>query len=75
MIATAIKKEINTTGCRLAECRKSLKLSQREVADFIGVDQTAVSKYEKGNFLPTPDKMKKLSLLYEKPITWLFFSE
>lgn len=75
MIATVLTKETNVTGRRLAECRKSLKLSQREVAVFLGVDQTAVSKYEKGSYLPTPDKMKKLSLLYEKPITWLFFSD
>lgn len=59
---------------RLVKCRETAKLSQGEVASTIGVDQTAISKYERGIFFPKADKMIKLARLYNVPVEWLFFS-
>lgn len=58
---------------RLVKCRETAKMSQEEVASAIGVDQTAISKYERGMFFPKADKMMKLARLYNVPVDWLFF--
>lgn len=58
---------------RLVKCRETAKMSQGEVALTIGVDQTAISKYERGLFFPKADKMMKLARLYNVPVEWLFF--
>lgn len=60
---------------KLIQCRINAKMTQSQVAEMIGVDQTAVSKYERGLFVPTPEKMKKFSKLYKVPIEWLFFED
>lgn len=60
---------------KLVQCRLKAKMTQKQVAEAVGVDQTAISKYERGLFTPTPDKMKKFSKLYGVPIEWLFFED
>ena len=48
--------------------RKELKLSQTELAEKIGVDQTSVSKWELEKSYPDMDSAKKLAVLFQTPI-------
>jgi len=41
---------IANSAARLAEIRKSLKMTQRQLAKVIGVDQSNISRLERGNF-------------------------
>lgn len=47
----------------IAEQRKKANLSQQQVAIELGVDRTAVSKWEVGEALPRADKLLKLAQL------------
>jgi transcriptional regulator with XRE-family HTH domain len=44
--------------------RKNIGLTQKEVADQIGVDQTAVSFWENGKTLPRASLLSKIAALY-----------
>jgi transcriptional regulator with XRE-family HTH domain len=41
---------VRNSAARLAELRKSLNLTQKELAKKVGVDQSHVSRIESGNF-------------------------
>lgn len=49
----------------LAELRKQKGLSQKEVAETLGITQTVVSQYESGHRSPRADILDKLSKLYQ----------
>lgn len=44
--------------------RKNAGLTQKEVADQIGVDQTAVSFWENGKTFPRASLLLKIAMLY-----------
>ena len=44
--------------------RKKSNMTQAAVADALGVDQTTVSKWEKGEALPRADTLIKLAALF-----------
>lgn len=68
-------KELPTYSKRLVACRVNYNLSQMEVAERLQVKQSTISKYETGVRIPTVKNMLKLSRLYKKSITWLFFED
>lgn len=45
--------------------RKKSNMTQAAVADALGVDQTTVSKWEKGEALPRADTLIKLATLFD----------
>ena len=49
-----------TVGDRISALRKERKLSQSQLADFLGVSRQAVSKWEKGQ--SSPDTMNLIQL-------------
>lgn len=49
---------------RLARARKAAGLSLRETAELVGVSQTAVQKFEKGELKPGSEHLIKLSKAY-----------
>jgi len=63
----------NTTfGQRLRNLRKDLKLSQAELAKILGFSaNTRISRLEKGNKLPTTEKLIKLSEITGADLHWL----
>ena len=54
---------MNVTACRLRALREESKMSQQEVADFLGITRTAYNKYESGVIKPVR-KLNELSALF-----------
>ena len=48
------------TGQQIAEARKKKGLTQTALADIMHVSTEAVSKWEKGEYSPSPDKEERL---------------
>lgn len=60
------------TGKVIAECRKELGLTQKELADKLGVTDKAVSRWENGMNFPDialMDSLAQISRIYEVMIT------
>ena len=70
------------SGERIKEMRESNKFSQSNIATFLGVDQSLISKVEKGERALSSDMLEKLAALFgvhqkaftagsvEKPLTY-----
>lgn len=54
--------------------RKKMKISQKELANMLGVSNRAVSKWENGITNPTIENYRKLSAIFQVPLEY-FFSE
>ena len=51
----------------LKELRKHKGLTQKDVADALGVKPSLISRYESGGVIPPANKRKALALLFEIP--------
>ena len=60
-----------TTGQRIAQCRKTLNLSQEGLGEKVGVSRQAISKWEADATLPDIDKLIALSKLFSVSVGWL----
>lgn len=49
---------------QLKELRKNRKINQKELAEIVGVDRTAVGKWENGNNYPTVEVLDKLATFF-----------
>lgn len=57
-----------TMGERIRQLRKSLNMSQDELADLIGANRVTISKYETGSYLPSVPALERLaSALHTTP--------
>lgn len=65
--------QVITPNTNLILAREKMNMTQEEVAIKIGVDQSSISKYERGLCLPSAPRMKLLADLYGESILWLFF--
>lgn len=63
----------NSFGERLKILRFQLGLSQREIAERIGLSDVAYYKYEAGKAQPKLDVIKKLKNIFNVNIDWLLF--
>lgn len=57
-------------GQKLMLLRKNKKVSQRQLASFLGIGATNVARYENGR-LPTPEILIKLSEYFDVSIDYL----
>jgi transcriptional regulator with XRE-family HTH domain len=64
-----------TLGANLTKYRKDKKMSQREVAEKVGIHPISYYRYEKDKLLPTADVLKRLSLALGVSLDDLFFTE
>ena len=55
-------------GKFIAELRKERKLTQKELADKLGVTDRAVSKWENGRGMPDVSLLRKISEVFEMVI-------
>ncbi len=60
---------------KLKELRLSKQLSQSELANLLGCNQTAVGKYERGQLEPNIETLKKLSTIFEVSVGYLIGNE
>ena len=44
--------------------RKKMNLTQAEVAEMLGLDQTTVSRWERGRKLPRADRLPRIAEIY-----------
>ena len=59
----------------IRELRKSKKLSQKQLADMLFVNQTAVSQWERNVTTPNSVTLKKLSELFDVSIDYILGNE
>lgn len=62
-------------GERIRKFRKENKLTQQQLADFLGVSRESISMYERGKRTPRYDKMIKLAQLSKLSLDELFALE
>lgn len=55
--------------------REELKLSQEQLAEILGIDRSAVAKWETGKAMPTADKLPELARILGCTIDDLFKTE
>ena len=59
---------------RLRKCRLDSGLSQIEVATILSLkDPTSVSRWERGERLPSPERLLEMSALYKRLVNDLLF--
>lgn len=63
---------IYVTGEKIREFRKKHRYSQRQLAELLGVSQTAVSAWENGSRSITLDVVEKISSILGEPVTAFF---
>lgn len=56
---------------RIKEARKKNNMTQKELADAIGVDFTVISKYEKGTVTPPAKRLEAISKVLGESIDYL----
>lgn len=62
-------------GIKLKKLREDANLNQKHIADFLSVDQSLISKFEKGERNISSDMLTKLATLYCCPLTLLVSDE
>ena len=63
-------KENLSRNLRLARQKK--KITQQVAADFLGIQQCTLSKYENGRLEPDVETLCRMAVFYEVPTDWLF---
>lgn len=56
---------------KIRELRTSLSLTQSELAAQLGLNQSAIGKYERGELEPNVDILKKLSAFFQCSIDYI----
>lgn len=64
-----------TFGKRLKQARNRRKLTQHQVAEWLGIDFTTLSKYENDKSQPDHRTLRELARIYEVSIDWLLTGE
>lgn len=59
-------------GKRIQEIRKSKKLTQERVAEFVGIETNSLSNIETGRFYPTSENLEKIIKILEITPSELF---
>ena len=59
----------------LPAARINAEMTQKEVADAMGVDRSTVGRWEKGEKVPDYDEAKKLAELYGLTVDNIFFGK
>lgn len=59
----------------LAAARVNAKMNQREMAEYIGVDVSTITNWEKGKSEPSTSQLRKISEASGIPMDYIFVSE
>jgi len=66
-----MNKHINITGDRLRILRKALELTQKQVAETIGISQNLISEHENNISRPGYDNLLKYADLYKTTVDYI----
>lgn len=66
---------LSNTGIKIKQLREKANLTQKQIADFLSVDQSLVSKFEKGERSMNSDILNQLSALLCCPVSILVSDE
>jgi transcriptional regulator with XRE-family HTH domain len=58
-------------GQKITKVRKEKKLSQVDVASFVGVSRDAISKYERDDIIPSVENAHKIAKVLEVSLDYL----
>ena len=64
-----------TTGEKLAKLRREQNLTQKQLAELLGVSRQAISKWESGAAYPETEKLIRLGKLYHCSMDYLLMEE
>jgi len=67
---TAKQQELQVLSKRIRQAREDARLSQKALAQSIGVSDKSVSAYEKGRSVPPFGKLKKIAQSTNRPLTY-----
>lgn len=65
------ERELKMLGKTLKEARENAGLTQKALAELIGISTTAVSKYENGELIPNKDVLIKMSTVLGESINMI----
>lgn len=72
---TVMTINMNSIGKRLKELRKSSGLTQTQIAEYLGVDQSLVTRFENGERAMTTSIIERLANLYCCPVNFILSGE
>lgn len=58
---------------RIKLCRRCHKMSQKELADLLGVSKNAVSSYERGEYFPSLPVAIRMCQIFDVIMEYLFY--
>lgn len=61
-------------GNKIKILRKNKKIMQQELADYLGIERTSLSKIENMKYNPSPKIMRMTSDFFRLPIGDIFFN-
>lgn len=59
----------------LVAARVNAKMNQREMAEYVGVDISTISNWEKGRSEPSASQLRKISEVSGIPMDYIFVPE
>lgn len=65
----------NIIGLRIKELRNKEKMTQIDFSTKIGIDNSQLSKIEKGKLMPTLQQLMEISSIFNTSIDWLTGNE
>jgi len=66
---------LSNIGAKIKQLREKANLTQRQIADFLSIDQSLVSKFEKGERSINSDALNQLAALFCCPVSNLISDE
>lgn len=64
------EKKLSELARRIRTARREARLSQQALGDNIGVSDKSVSAYEQGRSVPPFDKLKKIAVQTNRPVSY-----
>lgn len=65
---TPMKTKAKDIAAKIRELRKSLKLTQSQFAELVGLSEDSVGKIERGLYVPTVETLNKIATALKIPI-------
>lgn len=68
-------KKTYVRAARIREARNKARLSQAQLSELLGVNQSTVSRWENGTLSCPPSRWEPLAWVLDIPVAWLLSDE